>query len=132
MTRMRLSWLAPLAIVLVAGLGTDARAGAHLHLHLKAHASGKFLVATPPHPIIAPVRLTLHLKHAGKFHTRLVGLGPGHIVFAGVKAKPFKLHVKGPGGHFKVGPGGIKLKGKGGHGFKGKGGRGKGGFKGKF
>jgi hypothetical protein len=113
------------ALLVAAGLslGGDAAAGAHVHLKLKAHASGLFFVGVPLRPIVAPVRMTLHLKHHGKFHTRLVGLGPGRVVFAGVKAKPFKLHIKGPGGKLKVGPGGgFKLKAKG---PKGRGGGGK-------
>jgi hypothetical protein len=108
-------WMLWVVALVVFGLALegDAAAGAHVHLKLKADASGKFFVGVPLHPIVAPVRLTLHLKHHGKFHTRLVGLGPGRVMFAGVKARPFKLHVKGPGGHLKVGPGGgFKLKGK--------------------
>lgn len=100
-------------LLLPLALSQDARAGGHLRIKLKAHASGAFLIGAPPVPIRAPVRFTLHLKHHGKHHVRLVGLGPGRVVHVGIKAKPFKIHVKGLGGpKLKVGPGKVKFKGK--------------------
>jgi hypothetical protein len=89
-----------------------------------AEPGGHFFVGKPPHLWPEPSRVTLALRHRGKLHVHVLGAGPGGVLFAGGKLRPFKWHVKGPGGSFKAGPGGLKLKGPKGHGH--------GGFKVKF
>jgi len=120
MGRAKTLLIGMLLVALMLVIGGDVSAGPHVHLKLKAEPEGRYLVGKPSVKIKAPVRVTLHLKRGKVRHSRIVGLGPKLVFFGGVKAKPMKLHVKGPGGHVKVGPGSVRLKGKG---FKGKGGR---------
>jgi hypothetical protein len=114
MKRLRSAIVVLLLAACALAVSSDLRAGPHVHLEVKLlPGPGRlFLVGKPPRLVGAPMRLTVHLKHAGKTQVRLFGLHPGGKVMVGAKGKPFKLHVKRPGGHVKVGPGGFKMKGK--------------------
>jgi hypothetical protein len=110
-----------IGLSLVATSDVSAAVGVSVHVKLKAEPGGMFLVAKPARLILSPVRVTLGLLRGGVFRTRIFGMGPGRLVFAGIKAKPFHLHMKGHGPHIKIGPGGgpgIKINPGKGHGGK--------------
>jgi hypothetical protein len=99
----RLAIATLLATLALVGASDVSAAGATVQVKLKASPGAMFLVAKPPRLVLSPVRVTLGLWRGGVFHSRILGMRPGGVIFAGVKAKPFHLHVRGPGLH--VGPG---------------------------
>jgi hypothetical protein len=78
--------VAPLALA-----GATIGASASVNVNLKAAPGGAYLVGRPPVPIVRPHRITMGLRHGGAYHTRVVGMGAGGVVFVGARARPFML-----------------------------------------
>jgi hypothetical protein len=78
--------LAPLALA-----GASISASASVNVNLKAAPGGAYLVGRPPVPVVRPHRITMGLHHGGVYRTRVFGLSPTRVVYAGARARPYVL-----------------------------------------
>jgi hypothetical protein len=80
---------------------SDASAAVNVNASVQVTAKvatpgAMFLTARPPRPILSPVRVTLGRWRGGHFHSRIVGMRTGGLVFAGVRARPIVLYAASP------------------------------------
>jgi hypothetical protein len=98
MKRLAIS-IAFAALAFVGATDVKAEVAASASLQVKATVptpGSMFLTARPPRPILSPTRVTLGLRSGGVFRSRIVGMRPGGIVYAGVRARPVILYVGAP------------------------------------